>query len=77
MSVVRGVEGADEFGQRHRSDNDGGGADAGGHDEGAGVDERAAGVDDVRHVAVLLVGRRAEQRLAEVAEDPGRVRDRA
>ena len=35
--------------------------------------EGAAGVDDVRHITVLLVGRRAEQWLAELANDPGRV----
>jgi len=37
------------------------------------VHEAAAGINDVRHVAFALVLARRDQRLAQAAEDPGRV----
>ena len=68
-----GGKGGKQHGHRQRGHADGGVADAVGEDQDAGVHEGAAGVDDVRHIAVPFIGSRAEQWLAELADDPGRV----
>ena len=58
-----GTQGIEEVGQRHGRDADGSVRDAVREHQGLGVHECAAGVDDVGHVAVPLVGGGAEERL--------------
>src|SRR5246127_1790866 len=52
---------------------DGAVGDPVGDHQGVGVNERAAGVDDVGHVAVLFVASGAEQWASQLAEHPGRI----
>src|SRR4051794_25538505 len=72
-ALVRLGERAPQISEGHGGDFDTRIADAVRENEDAGMDEGAAGVDDVRDVAVLLVWGRAEKWPAELAEDAGRI----
>ena len=60
MPWVSAAQSGKEFGQRHGGDTDGAVTDAVRQHQGVGVDERAAGVDDIGHVAVLLISSGAQ-----------------
>ena len=72
-SIGNGSQGCEKLVEGHGRHADRRVADSVRDDQGARMEERAAGVDDVGHVAVLLVGSRAEERLTQPPEDPGGV----
>jgi hypothetical protein len=63
------AQGVEEFAQRNGGEAGGGVGDGVGKDEDAVVDEGAAGIDDVGHVAFALVGGGAEEGLFETPDD--------
>lgn len=63
MPWASAAQNCKELGKRHGGDTDGGVSDAVRQHQGVGVDQCAAGVDNVGHVAVLFVRSRAQERL--------------
>ena len=64
-----GTESTKKVVQRYGRHADRGIAHSVGNDEGARVEERTAGVDDIRYVTVLLITVRGEERFAQSADD--------
>ena len=70
-SIGDGLEGGEKLVQRNGRHADGRIADSIRQHQGALMEEGTAGVDDIWHIAVLLIGSWGEKRFTKLADDPG------